>query len=452
MVILITGSLKELSIVAPILQLIRTPATVLADLHQKYGDLFLVKFFTSRLLFVRKPEHIEEIYQQEAKGILNRDFLYEAKKILFGDGLVNSKQDIWPNQRRLMQPLFTKEAVMVWQSLMINEAKVSIENIKLTPNAKINLSQEIQDLVQRIFVQFLFGKETKDDTGELRQAIATISKGLATNIVMDAIGHGWLKWLFYRQVSSFRQAIKKMEAFVDGQIELKSKQPGLDMVSLLMAAEDTKSGYVMTRALLKDEAMDLLFAGLETTINSLNWLFYSLEKNPEFRQKIIAEVKDFSFAGFCQDSLLRLPYTRAAIQETMRLYPPAAGLATQAIQDTTIAGYPIKKGAILLMNMFATHRHPAYWDKPDEYRPERFLSDGQAIKHRYAYFPFAGGLHNCLGRHLAELEMLIIVTTFFQHYDFDNKHGYNEALTIANGITLKPSRDLIFQLTERQHQ
>jgi enediyne biosynthesis protein E7 len=92
MVILDTGLLKEHSIFAPVFQLIFNPSTALPKLHKAYGDLILVNFFRSKLLFVCKPEHIEEIYNQEAKGLLSRDFMYDAKKILFGP-LVNGSSD-----------------------------------------------------------------------------------------------------------------------------------------------------------------------------------------------------------------------------------------------------------------------------------------------------------------------------------------------------------------------
>jgi cytochrome P450 len=104
-------NLPEHSVLIPMLRLISQPIATLASIHNRYGEVVLGRLFGKKILYVCDPVYIEQIFNLEAKGQLNRDFLYAAKQVFFGNGLVNSESQLWSKQRRLMQPLFSKEAV-----------------------------------------------------------------------------------------------------------------------------------------------------------------------------------------------------------------------------------------------------------------------------------------------------------------------------------------------------
>ena len=132
-----TPHLDEHTIFFPILRLITNSSAALTTIHKKYGTLVLTRFLGKKILFVSKPEHIEQIFSQEAKGNVGRDALYEAKKPVFGDGLGNSKNEVWVNQRRLMQPFFNKEAVAIWHDLMIQETEAVVKRWKPEVSRKL---------------------------------------------------------------------------------------------------------------------------------------------------------------------------------------------------------------------------------------------------------------------------------------------------------------------------
>jgi len=133
-----------------LLRLIINPTAALTAIHNKHGDFVQASFFNKKLLFVSKPEHFEEIFSQEARGLVSRDALYEAKKPMFGDGLFNSKVDTWTNQRRLMQPLFTKQAIGAWQDIMLEEANSTVSRLKNSNSSEINISREMKEVIQKI--------------------------------------------------------------------------------------------------------------------------------------------------------------------------------------------------------------------------------------------------------------------------------------------------------------
>jgi cytochrome P450 len=438
--------LKEQSIIVPFLQSIRRPHEALIAIHQKHGDLVLASFFGKKILCVCHPDHIEEIFIQEAKGLLNRDFLYEAKKSFFADSLFNSKAETWVKQRRIMQHLFTKEAVSQWQTIFTREVEITKDRLKTTASAEINLSYEIKRLVQRIVIKALIGRsaDTIPNSEGLIGTVETISQGLLPQLVTHIIGNGKLMWLMPIKKKRYETAVAKLTDFVSQEIALKRDNLGNDLISLMMQTTDSKSGYTMTQALLHDEAVNLFFAGQDTTINTLAWFFYLLGKHEDVHKQVTAEIVKFKDDELTPSNLEKLIVTKAALNETLRLYPPSGGITTQAVEDIVVGGYNIKKGTTIILSLFVTHRHAELWERPNEFYPEHFLiSHTSAGRSKYAFYPFGSGLHNCLGRHFAELEMMIVIVTLLREFTFKTDADINEAIS----VTLKPERDVVISIT-----
>ncbi|MBK8815387.1 MAG: cytochrome P450 [Methylococcaceae bacterium] len=437
--------LKPHSILFPALQSLRQPHQAITSIHRKHGDLVLGRFFDKNLLFVSHPEHIEQVYAQEARGLLSRDFLYVAKKSLFGDGLINSKTETWINQRRLLQPLFLKEAVSEWENVITSNASAAANQLKKTTPQEINLSSEIRTLIQRIFIQILMGKLVDDmlEKEQLMDAVGTISKGLLLQMIAQIISDGKLMKLMPNKDRQYQTAVAQLYAFVHKEIASRKEQQGHDLISLMLKATDKKSGYSMTPELLQDETVNLLFAGQDTTINTLSWFFYLIGKDAETHKKITEEILKHKTTPLTAANLEKLVYTKAALHETLRLYPSSPALATQAVADVVIGGYPIPAGTTILLSTYVTHRHAALWERPHEFYPEHFLTTpGQEGRHKYSFYPFGGGLHNCIGRHFVELEMMIVIVTLLREFTFKTNRAFKEAAS----ITLKPDQDVVLSM------
>lgn len=442
-VLKLQSQLKEQSLFVPILQSVRRPLTALTTIHQTYGELVLARFFNKKLLFVSNPEHIEEVYNQEAKGLLSRNFLYQAKKSLFGDGLVNSKSEVWAKQRRIMQPLFTKESISVWEKIITNEAVAATLKIKESAavSEDVNLTMNIKSLVQQIFIKILMGKsiDAIGNSEVLVKAIDTISEGLLPQLVTHIISNGKLMRLMPNKKKRYHTAVDQIKTFVNQEINNKVNAPGQDLISLFIQAKDINTGYIMSQELLTDEVVNMFFAGQDTTVNTLSWFFYLIGKDISVHNKITEEITRHKDEPFTTENLAKLIYTKAALYETLRLYPPTTALATQAIEDVEISKQLISKGTTIILSMYATHRNAKLWERPNDFYPEHFINTNTTKRHKYSFFPFGGGLHNCIGRHFAELEMMIIITTMLREFTFRTNIIANEAI----GITLKPNKPII---------
>jgi len=192
-----------------------------------------------------------------------------------------------------------------------------------------------------------------------------------------------------------------------------------DLLDLLLAARDEQSGTGMSDKQLKDEVLTVLFAGHDTTAAALSWAWLLLAKHPDVQEALHDEAAAL-LGGRTPTAadLPSLPLATAVFEETLRLYPPAPGLARQALAADEFQGYPIPAKAIVMPSQWVTHRHPAYWDEPDEFRPERFLPGRVPKRPKFAYFPFGGGPRACIGNTFALIEGALILAALSQRFHF----------------------------------
>lgn len=433
----------------PILRLVTDSAAAVAAIHKNHGELVLARFFGKRILFVAKPEHIEHIFSQEAKGAVSRDSLYEAKKPVFGDGLGNSKGDLWVNQRRLMQPFFNKDAVTAWNELMVTETQTMVNRLQAAGSREINVSLEMKALVQRIISKILFGDFVNEGNQTvLIDSVDRIMHGLVPQLASGLLGNNLFKHLFILQNRKFKKAVEQFTGFVYQAITDDKPQSDHKLIAMLRDARDNKSAYAMTEELLKDEAVTLFLAGQDTTINTLIWFFYEIGRHEAAQQKIAAEIAQHGDAALTPENLAQLTYTRAALYETLRHYPAATALTRQPVNDNfEIDNHRISRDTTLLISIYATHFDKQRWEQPECFYPEHFANPGLVGKrHRYAFMPYGGGIHNCIGKHLAEQEMMIIIVSLIRAFSFKTGMTVKKAIS----ITYKPDRDVMVAIKPKQ--
>jgi len=221
-----------------------------------------------------------------------------------------------------------------------------------------------------------------------------------------------------------------------------------DLLSMLLHAQD-EDGSRMTDQQLRDEAITLFLAGHETTASSLSWTWWLLAQNPAAEAKLHAELDEVLVGRAPSiDDLARLPYTANVITESMRLYPPAWGLARVAIEDHELGGYPVRKGMGVAMAQWVVQRDTRWYDKPEEFRPERWEGDFAKRIPRFAYFPFGGGPRQCIGNSFALMEARLILATIAQKYRLHLVPDH-PVVPLAS-ITLRPRYGVRVVLESRQ--
>jgi cytochrome P450 len=188
---------------------------------------------------------------------------------------------------------------------------------------------------------------------------------------------------------------------------------------------------------LRDQLLSLFFAGHETTAMSLSWLHYLLDRHPEARAKLRAEVNSvLGGRSPTMADLDRLVYTEQVVNETLRLYSPIHSISRVALEDDTIGGYQIPAGATIYVSLHATHRLASFWPEPERFDPERFTGDKIERRPRFAFIPFAAGHRNCVGANVAIVELKLAVAMIAQRYELALAPGHR--VEGAPGTTMHP--------------
>jgi cytochrome P450 len=217
----------------------------------------------------------------------------------------------------------------------------------------------------------------------------------------------------------FHQALRRLDSCVYRLIDerYRTGQRTEDLLSVLVGARDEVTGEPMSRTQLRDEVITLFIAGHMTATAALAWVWCLLALHPEVERQLQAELNAVlgGRTPTAQDLPL-LPYTRMVIEEGMRLYPPTWATARTPLVDDEIGGYRIPARSIVLLSPYVLHRHPAFWEHPERFDPERFSQARSDARPRFAYFPFGGGRRLCIGQSLAMMELRLILAMVAQIY------------------------------------
>ena len=186
-----------------------------------------------------------------------------------------------------------------------------------------------------------------------------------------------------------------------------------------------------------DEVVDhmnfLMMAAHDTITSSATSLIYHLAANPEWQEKLRAEI--FAVTGgpdasgeprpLAYDDLGKLDLTEMAFKESLRMIPPVPSMPRRALRGFEFGGYHIPAGAMVGINVYWTHHSEEYWDNPFAFDPLRFTPDQVKARHKYAWVPFGGGAHMCLGLHFAYMQVKILLAQILQRYRIEAAEGYD---------------------------
>ena len=374
---------------------------------QEYGDYVQDRLLNKECLFVFHPDGIEHVLQKQYKRYSKNVFMLQALKIVLGEGLTTSEGDLWLRQRRMLQPYFSRASVNAHIPTMIETVKRYLVELHTREGQVVEMQEEMDRLALSISVETIFQQTNLDPTAFIRDL-----RGIGPDIT------SYIRLPFpplavpIPRNRRLKQKIDLLDGHIMRVIEGRKAQPlsgEPDVLQTLIDHNDPQQ--------VRDELMTLIIAGYQTTSLSLSFAWSLLAQHPHAEQKLREEIErvvgDKSLA---EVDLAGLQYARAVFMETLRLYPSTFGLIRQAEQNDEICGHRVSKGEIICMAPYFTHRHVGFWKDPERFEPERFLAGGSRPEHKFAYVPFGGGPHQCMGNHFALVEAVVILVMFLQRY------------------------------------
>jgi cytochrome P450 len=423
----------------------RDPLRFLTSMRQLHGDVVQVALGPFEITLVSHPDLVEDILVTRNR-LWKKDAHMQTMRPVLGDGLLSSEGDFWRRQRRLAQPAFHRDRIASYAEIMVQHASRLAS--KWRDGEVRDVHKDMMTLTLEIVAETLFGANVGHQAEEVAVALEAV---LA--VISDPLELFFpvLKRLPTPSRIRFRRAVVKLDSIIYGLIERRRKSGAgetNDLLSMLLHAQD-EDGTRMSDKQVRDECMTLFLAGHETTALNLSWTWLLLSQHPAVAAKLARELEDvLGDRPATMADLPRLRFASHVITESLRLYPPAWSMGREACEDVEVGGYLVPRGGQVWFSPWSIHRDERWFERPNEFRPERWEGDFAKTIHRYAYFPFGGGPRFCIGQAFAQMEAVLLLATLSRAYRVDVL-SHSRARPEPS-VTLRPKDGLRVRLTRRR--
>jgi cytochrome P450 len=395
------------------------------------------------LYMVSHPDGVQRVLAGHSANYRKDSAFYNEIRLLLGDGILTSQDELWLRQKRFVQPLFTARRVAAYADDMVAEAEAMADGWRGRTGsgaggAAVDLHDEMTRLTLRIVCRVLFGDDTGDAIPVVQRAFPEVSGAVRRRGTAPVrVPLGWPTPLNARA----RRFQRQLHGVCDDIIARRRRTGGgqSDLVGLLLAAQVDGAG--LTDREIRDQVLIFLLAGHETTSTALTYALHLLGRHPDVQRRVRAEVAEVvgDRAPTAADQP-GLAYTTMVLKETMRLYPSAPVTGRPSVAEDEICGFTIPAGSDVMVTPWNVHRHPSFWDDPERFDPLRFERTAEQARHRYAWMPFGGGPRACIGQHFSMLESVVVLAVLVRAFDF--AAGPDEPPRTVD-ITLRPAAPVL---------
>jgi cytochrome P450 len=411
-------------------------------LYEQMGDIGEYRLFSKSFVLLSNAEYTRQFLIEHHQDFERSPVMLMMKPIL-GEGLLTTNNRANTQQRQWIHPVFQLDRFPDYAQSIVQQTN-SFQK-RWSASQELNLSQTLQELTLSIIGKTLFGVDTVQELPEFAQFVTDLLYATDQRLKFFLPLPLSCPLPINRKLSA---SIKPLNALLNRLIEERRTSPQegkKDLLFFLLNAKDEATNQPLTNQQICDQMMTFLFAGHETTANTLAWTFYLLARHPSIYDRLQEEL-DSTLQGKAAsyDDLKRLPYTLQVIKETLRLYPVAYAFGRTALKPLALGDYKVPKGRVVLASPYILHRRPDYFTEPEQFNPDRFLPEAEAALPRSAYIPFGSGPRACIGRQFALMEAQLIVATLAQKYRF---RLLNDQVILPDPmITLRPSSNIRIRL------
>jgi cytochrome P450 len=420
-----------------------------------YGDTVQMYIGGVRkTILTRDPGLVQHILQRNHRNYAKSAFTQGFARYV-GQGLLTNDGADWLRQRRLIQPGFHRQRVAgltgLMQEIIASTLQPLAEQARQAGGAvEVPAHELMTRLTFRIIARSVFSTAFSDAELDRASALLTEIQGFYVSTIRQPYFNPWRKLTGrYRYHDELTSELRGLLAhYISQRQQARGPAPD-DLLQMLLDARYEDDGQPMTPERVLDEALIMVVAGHETSANALTWLLYLLARHPGEAAIIRAEAaavlagRPPTFADLPQ-----LGCALQAVQEAMRLFPPAWMLDRVALADDEYNGLHIARGTLFSVYLHGLHHDARHWPRPEEFRPARFAPEAQRQQAPYTYAPFGGGPRLCIGMQFALTEMQLVVLGLLQRFEVEWVPG--QAVVLAQPlITLRPKADFRVRLRLR---
>ncbi|MER7113125.1 cytochrome P450 [Saccharomonospora azurea] len=407
---------------------LRDPISVLTEGFERYGDLVAYPFGPRRgplrnvVVAAYHPDAVQFVLTETERTIGRGPSSTRVLGEMIGSNLMTTDGPEWRRQRRTLQPLFTPRRVAHYTELMHREAeRIATEDVP-GPGSEVDLHLLMLRYSLRMVGAALFSSNIDHIGPELHQLIPLTNDLIiarTTTPVRLPLG------VPTRSNRRFERVHRQLYSLIDRIIAQRDGHPADeerdDILTRLRTARDPETGDGLSSQEIRDQTLLMMMAGHETTATALTFALHQLGRYQDIQDAVAGDGTDGTDGAGGTDPVSVVDHaqrrdtlTRATLLETMRLHPPVYMTEHAATEDIELGGHHIPAGTALFLSPWVTHRHPDFWPDAERFDPTRFL--GAQDRHRYAYLPFGGGPHVCIGEHFALLAATVLLSTLLRHY------------------------------------
>jgi cytochrome P450 len=417
---------------------------LLLENYYRFGPVFGMRILHDRQAFMIGPEANHFMLVSGRENFVWRHGRMGDLITLLGDGLLTTDGDYHDTSRAIMMPAFHKERVAAATEVMVTETERALD--RLEPGGRLDVYEWTRVLAMRIAMRALFGFDP--NSAHAAETAAEFEHGLAFHgrefPMQVLVGPG-------TPYAKLKRARAELERLVGAEIRSRraSGADHGDILGSLLAATD-EEGRQLSDTQVLDHVLTLLFAGHDTTTATVTFFAYELARNPAWFGRLRGELDEVVGPASTPDAeqlFGGLPLLTQAIDETLRLYPPAWIGPRRVVRDFEFNGVGVPAGLPIAYSSWVSHHLPDVWDEPEAFRPERFEPEARARFPRGAYIPFGMGPRVCIGKRFGYTEVHAIAAGLLRRFEWELPGEYE--LEIEQIPTLTPKHGMPLLLRER---
>lgn len=413
-------------------------------------ELIVENMFFGRLMFVvNSPAGVQQVMVARAERYRKSPSNDQSLRPLLGNGLFVSEGALWHRQRRAVTPAFHTSRLPAYAAEIGSVCDMMTAGWSNRPAGfEVDVTEDFTLLTAEIISRIMFGFPLGEKVHELFGAFAQYQASHGRVHTAELLGlPGWLpRWSKF----SGRRAVARFDRVLLEIIAVGRKRQRTDFeefLDLLLNFRDDQ-GQPMSPALVRDEMASIFLAGHETTAITLSWACWLLEQHPAVEARLVDESRRvLGSRRPTMEDYAQLVYTRAVVEETLRLYPPVHVFSREAIVDDEIAGTKIPRGSLMTISSWVLHRHTLFWENPNAFDPERFVPPRADKVDRFAYIPFGAGPRICLGKNLGLMEAVLLLAMICRDWKLQLREGH--VVEPLGRMTLRPRYGLPMRITRR---
>lgn len=404
-----------LPLVGKSLELLRDPARVSKEMVSKYGKVYWSNAFGRTNVTLLGPEANEFVLMDRDRNFSSKGGWDPILARLFPNGLMLRDFEDHRAHRRIMQVAF-KQPAMVNYVEKLNEG-IHQGLSRWQAQGDFKFYNAIKQLTLNTAASVFLGMPLGPEADRLNQAFFD-SVQASVSVIRRPIP-GTKMW---RGV----QGRKFLEQYFRGQIPLRRGGEGSDMFTLLCNAVD-EDGNSYTDDDIVDHMDFLMMAAHDTLTSSITTLIYQLCRHPDWQDAARRECAALNLApdNLPYEHLADLQIIEWCFKEALRMNPPVPSIPRRAVRDVQFGGYTIPAGTTVNISPGYTHKMPELWSNPHSFEPDRFSEQrAEDRKHKFAWVPFGGGAHMCIGLHFAYMQTKVFMYQLLLNYRFHLDEGY----------------------------